>query len=349
MSITTLRPSRDAKTAARWAAHAWLAKHSSRVGAKSCMHARPGVGAVKVSRTAGKKLHVSGVLRCGSVHACSGCAPVIREGRAGEVDQGVNEALTRLGWTVFFVTATVSHHLGDHLPDVRALVHDAWRAMMAGRGGKDWREANGYEGQIRVSETTYGVNGFHPHIHAVIMFRTDPGDGAMAQLGYRFGQAVSKLGGWCDVNGAGWVFDRCQESGNVAGYLAKVDGGWGVGQELARGDVKSGRRKGLSMWELLTLAVNGDGQAAQLFGIYERATAGKRFMVWSRGLKAKLAVPETTDEDLLEVAPDDAVEAEWFIPVAEWHRMVCAGRLGAALIWFSSAPIPPGGAAWVDG
>lgn len=356
MSLTTRTPTQQQieRTRARWKAHHWLSSRSARAGAKVCMHANVNpsnvAGTVTVSRTAGGAVHVKGVQRCGSVWACPACAPVVREHRAAEVDAGIANALAA-GMFVYFVTATVQHKLRDDLSDVYKLVRGAWSKTMSGRAAADWRTATGFVGAIRVVEVTYSDrNGWHPHVHAALVFEREQPAGVLDSLGHRFAENVGKLGGYCDArtatvplrHGAGWDWSSVVESGNVAGYLAKVDGGWGVGLELGRGDLKRGGQS-LVPAELLELAVEGHGRAAVLFRQFEEVTAGTAFMFWSRGLRERLGLtePELTDEEAAAVAPADVVVWSVEYRPDEWNAGVRAGRLGELLAIVRGVAEPP--------
>jgi hypothetical protein len=293
------------------------------------MHALDGAGAVNVGRTASGVVHVGGVQRCASVWACPVCAPTIRERRALEVDQVVSGALAA-GKFVYFVTATVSHKLGEHLADVLGLVTESWRATFSGRFSATLKAA-GYVGMIRNIEVTHGHNGWHPHIHAILIF--DRPAAAMVQsLGSRYSTAVASRGGVSLFPGPGWNASLCSSASAISSYLAKVEGGWGVGLEMARGDLKLSKgTNGRTAMQLLTDAAGGCPDSAILFRIYEQATKGRNFMRFSRGLKAMFGVEEITDDEAAEVAPEDELVAQWIIPVGLWRKTVRAGLLGDVL------------------
>lgn len=264
--------------------------------------------------------HLAGLRRCGSAWACSLCAPVIREGRAREIDAAIALALSQ-GLYVYFVTATVSHKYGDRLKDVHRLVTRAWRAAFGGRAAQEWAESSGYLGQVRAIEVTYGLNGWHPHVHALLVFdrpwnpnkldrmvpiRPRSRTRVPASLDEVFAYHVGRLGGFCDVSGAaspGWRVERVGASEAIAGYLTKVADGWGAGQEIARGDVKTGRRKGLAPFEILDQAIEGDRRSAALWRVYEEATLGTRSIHWSPALRKRLKVVDADDEAMATVEP----------------------------------------------
>jgi hypothetical protein len=273
-------------------------------------------------------VHVSGVKRCASVWACPICGPAIREQRAREIDAAGAEWIKR-GGTLVFVSATVSHRLGDHLSDVFDLVQSAWSATFRfGRNRPAW-----YRGQVRVAEVTHGRNGWHPHIHAAIFVHGRPADAVMrvrSALASRWSDAVHSLGGSTDVTSArspGFDVRAVTDTEGLAQYVCKVSDGWGLGLELARGDLKRNRGKGSTPHELLTRAIDGDYRSASLWAVYERATHGRRFTMWSPGLKAELGVEELSDIDAAAVDPSSTVlTVTAFVPARRWNRYARTGE-----------------------
>lgn len=323
---TQSTPSKAERREHRFRLHHWLIGNSVRNGARRCMHTGRASAEVRLRVSREGVPHVAGVERCAS-WSCPVCAPVMGERRASEIDQGVSAALG-LGLYVYFVTATVSHQLNDDLEDVRALVHDSWRSTFSGRAAAAWRLESGYVGQIRASEATYGVNGWHPHIHALLIFRR-PVTGLRA-VGSAFAQHVAARGGVCLWRGPGWDWSPVRSSADLGGYLTKVEGGWGAGLELARSDLKSARRKGLQPFDLLEMAAGGDARAHWLWSLYERVTFGKRRLVWSRGLKALLGVAEVSDDEAA-VGEEPAEGLDLAVPGPVWDRMRLCGELGGFL------------------
>ena len=76
-----------------------------------------------------------------------------------------------------------------------------------------------------------------------------------------------------------------------------------VGNELARHDLKVGRRKGRTPFELLAGAVfDGDADDLAAWREYEAGMKGQRAIAWSKGLKARLLIAEVTDEAIVNAA-----------------------------------------------
>jgi hypothetical protein len=276
--------------------------------------------------------HVSGIMRCGSVWACPVCAPVVRGRRARDIDEGVAPWLghdrslqgrstpdadvepSKSGHgTVLFLTLTLRHHLADGLAGRLAVVSWALRHVLKGAPWKRRKEALGYVGAIRAVEVTYGRNGWHPHLHALLFFERELSARELADLkAWLFGRwgSVCEARGFGSITRANGVDLRpVRASGNELGeYLTKVDGGWGAGLELARADLKGGRRSGSrSPFSILReFLETGDAELLALWKEYEAATFGKRAIVWSRGLRARLGLAaEVSDEEAAAAEGED--------------------------------------------
>ena len=285
---------------------------------------------VRVGIGADASHHISGVKRCGSPWVCPVCAPTVRERRAAEIDLACAEWVRR-GGSVYFMTATVPHSHVDSLTDTLGLLTSMWSEASSGRSWATWRKANGVVGVIRSVEITYGDrNGWHPHIHALLFVA--PGvvfDGAGLALRWRGRFDAHGIGGkWVPHVSADVRPVDMRDRSEIGGYLAKVQGGWGAGLELARGDLKRG---GVTADQLLELASTGQSCWVELWAEYERATKGRRFIVWSRGLRAEVGVDGISDEEA--AAGPELVDrvAEWAVPAKIWAGHVRRGTLGSFL------------------
>lgn len=322
----------------RYEALEWLRSRSTRTGGRTCMFA---LGAGVTVGSDGERSHVGGVGRCGSPWACPVCAPVIGERRATEIDAAV-AAWTAGGGRVFFVTATLRHAWGDELGQLLEMLQGAWSRTFRWGGGDrpDW-----YGGQVRAVEVTYGGNGWHPHVHAAIFVEAG-WDDCMADIErdlwnmrHDWADSVHLFGGSTLVDhkrSPGWdvrevnVRDKWEGS-SFGSYLAKVEGGWGVGLELARLDLKRGNRGGVTPVALLSAAVEGDRRAALLFRIYEAATVGRRRIVASPGLMERCKVEVLDDEQAAEGEVVDDLRVVVSVPAGTWRKLLRAGFVARLL------------------
>lgn len=259
--------------------------------------------------------HVSGVHHCGSPWACPICAPVVRERRAREVDLGVSSHLAGGGGGLF-VTGTTRHAAPDRLEPRLALMSGALNAALNGRAWQSFRRWLGFMGAIRVVDVTYGEHGWHPHFHSVFVLEGPVEYDVMKAFDHWLFQRWDQIcrgRGFGSVEREGVDVRPVGASDGLGGYLAKVEGGWGVGQELARGDVKTG---GSNPFEILGRAAEGDVLAGRLWREYERATFDKRFLRWSPGLRTRL-LPEVEEVTDVEAA---AAEGVGIVLVSVWFR-----------------------------
>ena len=276
--------------------------------------------------------HVTGVRRCGSPWACPVCAPVVREKRAGQIDRGLSAHLAGGGGAVF-VTLTLRHHRGDELGPRLALVSEALKCCLTGAAWKRRAARLEYVGAIRATEVTWWeANGWHPHVHAVLLFDRPIGD---AQADDLRGWLLGRWGGVCERRGFGTLsavhgvdVQVVRSAPELAGYLTKVDGGWGAGHELARGDVKAGRVHGLVPAQLLGEFIEtGEVRFKLLWQEYERATFGKQAIVWSPGLRDRLLPGEVEKSDEA-LAASEGMEAEFVRFLVEKDQLWEAAKAG---------------------
>ena len=308
-------------------------------------------GAVTVDLGASLTAHVSGIHRCGSPWACLLCAPTIRERRAVEIDQALAVHLDR-GGSALFVTLTLRHRLADVLEPRLAAVSGALGRVLRGSGWERRRDALGYVGSIRAVEVTDGGNGWHPHNHSLFLFDRMLTPCEVDDFGrWLFGrwEGVVTGQGFGDLDPAHGVDVRpVHGAGDLAGYLCKVEGGWGAGLELARSDLK--RSSPLS--HLFDFAATGDMASASRWVEYEQATFGKRALRWSAGLRALLLGndDEVADADLAASEGADLTLMRALIDHAEWNAHVRVGRsahllseleqVGALLLMLCPNPQP---------
>lgn len=292
-------------------------------------------GGVELSVSRAAAVHISGVRHCGSPWGCPVCSPVVRERRAGQIDRLVGKALQE-GCEVRLVTATVQHRKSHTLKLSLGAVTDSWTAAFSGRAAQ-WP---GYIGQVRNIDLTVGVeNGWHPHIHAVLVF--EPGtaeadiDAYLLARGVVYRRKLRDCGMSAAADRRGWHVTKVHSAPDLSSYLAKVEGGWGVGLELARGDIKSGKRGGRTIWQVLrSAAIDGDCDDRDLWQEHEVATKGRNLIVCSRKLGARFNAVELlgeSDEDAATAAMDEAPVFVVLHSASAWATAVERGYAGRLL------------------
>ncbi len=293
-----------------------------------------------VTVTVGRLLiaRVTGVHRCASIWSCPLCAPVMREARAKDIELATARVI-EAGGSALFLTGTGPHRKGDPLGPLFDLAAKFGHLCLRGRKWAEFQERFGYLGIIRAIEVTYGRppfdNGWHPHVHALVFFDRLLTDAEVLELRtwlFSRWQGVLTTKGFGALHPvSGLDVRRVTEPAALSEYLAAVDGGWSVGLELARGDLKY---KGKTPLDLLALfADTGDLVARALWLEYERVTFGRRAIQWSPGLRVKLLpdVVELTDEEAASAEGEDEVLVSIPFFGDEWNGWVRANRVKEVL------------------
>ncbi len=253
-----------------------------------------------------KALHV-----CSSVWVCPVCASKISERRRADLAAGI-EAHGEL--RAVLVTFTVQHSREDTLGVLLGDLLASYRDLKRHRPWVSFALLTGLVGSVRSLEFTYGVHGWHPHLHSLYFFdrRSSFDPGAVTEF------FKSSWLGALEKNGlaASYTFgvDVRAADADVAGYVAKfgrepVRPSWSLEAELTKSGVKVSRGEGgRSPLQLLADHLGGDKAAGHLWVEYAAATKGKHQLQWTRGLRALLGLGvEQTDEQIAAAVEDDAV------------------------------------------
>lgn len=249
--------------------------------------------------------YYTGVVTCGSIWACPVCSARIRQRRALEIERACLSHLSSAGG-IGFGTFTLPHTRSDDLRDLLGVVQKAWEKVQQNRAVRRLFERFGITGRIRSTEITYGSwHGWHPHLHLLFFADFDLTDDQWSELrdvlSDAWAAAVVRLGRDRPGEVVGVTLGKVYRA-DVGNYLAKVQDHYGeastVGREMARGDVKKGRKRSRTPFELAEQAVSGVVPELPLWWSYEQATKGRRAIEWSRGLKARFHVEEVEDEAL---------------------------------------------------
>ncbi len=124
---------------------------------------------VEVLGAEDRRAYYAGLMACGSVWACSVCAPKIQAVRALEVRQAIDE-WTRRGGHVVMLTQTIPHARRDVLETLLTAFTEALRKFKQWRAYARAVRAYGIVGSIRALEVTHGGNGWHLYVHMVLFF-----------------------------------------------------------------------------------------------------------------------------------------------------------------------------------
>lgn len=234
-----------------------------------------------------------GLMACGSVWVCPICAARISEKRQKEVRKAMIMH-TAQGGVVGMMTLTFAHSRADKLSEILKKMYDALDHMRRQRAYRVIAKRLGLIGTIRVTEVTYGENGWHPHLHILMLMGSlDPWEYEtyQEQLFRIWRDALQKLG-LTATEDYGLKFEGAE---HADGYVTK----WGAEHELTKAVQKKGKKSSLTPFDLLrALAVDGDTEYIPKFREYARSMQGKRQLVWSRGIKQRFEIEDKSDEQL---------------------------------------------------
>jgi len=324
----------------RWRAHRALHKLSSLKAVRECSYreaihhtdAGPEVAQAVDLGVSDGVASIRGVRRCGGVHSCFQCGPKVRNGRAQEVRQVANRHLA-MGGSLVFATFTMRHHAGHRLALLWSTVAGAWTQMRSGGRSKVLEATYGVSGYVRALEVTHGQNGWHPHLHVLLLIDGDLPGYLFKMLQWELAEAwkneVARHGWMNAVSDSALRIERVRDAGDVAGYVTKVDGTC-IDQEMTRADLKTARRKGRTPWQIFRDFLDyGDPADLELWREYEQASKGKNAVTFSRHLRERYAVQVRTD---VELAEEQTGHVSWAsLDHQSWRLVADAGETSALM------------------
>lgn len=251
----------------------------------------------------GQAAYLSGLAHCGSVWSCPVCSAKIATRRAEELADVMRWALEQ-GCSASMVTLTMRHHPGQSLRDCWDALTYAWSRVTSGKQWVADQAAAGLQGWVKAVEATHGDNGWHVHLHVLMIWRNDIGEEAATTVGermwVRWSRALQRRG-----------FDSLRDSGGLDVRLATLRPGAASGlhqyfvklsHEITGGQAKLAKGGGRTPFQLLLDGVNiGLADDIERWWEWERSSKGRRQISWSMGLRrwAELE-PEQTDEEIAE-------------------------------------------------
>lgn len=299
----------------------------------------------------GSRAGYAGLHTCGSVWACPVCAAKISARRTEEL----SEVLTRAeqdGYRVSMLTLTMRHHKGDKLKDLWAALSKAWGLVTSGKGWVQMKERIGLVGWARTVEVTHGKNGWHVHIHALLVSKIDPTLDRLSAVHVigRWSAGLAKYGleSVADSGGFDWECAAKGDSAALSAYVAKL-GGSGLAAEATLGAFKTAKRDNRTPFQiLLDISETFDETDIALWREYERISKGKRALTWSKDLREYSHIEEITDEEIAaEEIGDEAVAVienqDWKLvqPYAGYLLDICeVGGIRALWAALSDLGIP---------
>ena len=285
-----------------------------------------------------KTTSYSGLQTCGSVWACPVCSAKIAERRRAEIIAAM-AAHKAAGGCMNLLTLTAPHQRVDQLGDLLKKQALALKKMFSDKTVRKVFADMGVVGQIRALEVTHGRlsefnNGWHPHYHLLLFCGSGVDltrfDGPQmkdwaARLYMRWAACCEGAGLGTPSFAHGLKLD---DGSKAARYVSK----WGLEDEMTKGHTKKAIQ-GETPFDFLRayLADKADKQAGALFKEFAETFKGKRQLHWSKGLKKRYAIGESTDEELAAQMEDHAAMLGT-ITIDQWRDVLVVDGSGTVLM-----------------
>lgn len=233
----------------------------------------------------------SGIMNCGSVWHCPVCAKKIGLHRAATVTEILRkfQSATAKGdknFNLGFLTLTVRHSHGELLADVLKRVLKSFREIEQSRVFREEKKRINYFGCIRTVEVKHGGNGWHPHLHLLLVADCD--DVTMENFASFFINEWLKRNP--DANEIAQKFVPVKNDKGIAEYITK----WNAASEMTMGSTAKLSGKSFTPFQFLSLwtrskMLNRDrpdypffAQYKGLFIEYSQAMKGKKQLTIAR-------------------------------------------------------------------
>lgn len=298
-----------------------------------------GVQAVLVKRNVEQsRAYYSRLRLCNSVWHCPVCDHRISVVRMAEITQGLaaNDA-----YDAVHVTYTMRHNRGQQLPALLTAVKKAYQRTKEGKAYTTLKAHYGIVGTIRRIEVTWSPrNGWHVHIHELIIFPTAKFDRGAADFKGRMNSLQVKLRrAWRDAlvklgHSAAWShgLKLNYRRDVVKSYVAKKQLVMEItlaGEKVSRG------AEGITPHGMLVAIAAGEDHYIRLFVEYAETFKGSQQLVWSDGLKQLLGVKPVADSEISEeTINEQTVETIELLAALPWDDwiVVCKANLRGELL-----------------
>lgn len=259
---------------------------------------------------------------CARLWQCPVCAARISEHRR----ETISGQLAMLPYQPIMITYTIRHTRKQSLPELLGLITAAKKKF---RQGKAWQKIErdyGFMGAIRSLEDTHGRNGWHVHMHELVLLRADLGLRLIDlthELKERWIATVQKLGGDADYDHG---LDVTADVENIGDYVAKIGkddfltaSTWRIEHEVTKSVVKLGREGGRTPNQLLhDYRFNSDLQAGMLWKEHAQTFKGRKQLVPS-SFAALLGQEEETNDGILAANQDSDAVLLAYLDWQQWQ------------------------------
>jgi hypothetical protein len=290
-----------------------------------------------------KRAHYKHLFVCGSVWMCPLCAAKISERRRVELSQALGNSDFSFG----LMSLTLQHSQGDTLKESLDALLGARHRLKSGRAWQNFIRDFGIVGTISALESTYGVNGHHPHSHNLLVSRV-PLDAAAVHA-----FIFPRWAGGLSEHGRSATSDRGVDvrtaKSDVADYVAKwgheprnfkCPSKWTVEHELTKSVSKMSRGdQGFTPLDLLQAFNVGDDRAGQVWQEYASTFKGRHQLQWSRGLRELLGLGRIESDLEIAARADEPAALLAALTRAQWNVILGNDARGEVLEIASSGDV----------
>jgi len=270
------------------------------------------------------KYFFSGLQRCGSYWVCPSCALKIAKHKEKGIYQAVNE-YKEFGYNIHFLTLTFPHYMHDNLKDILTFLIKGFDYL---NNHRQTRKSLKFR-FIRAVEPTFGGNGWHPHLHVVIISKHSSEElrRVLRPLWQRrIKKQLNREGNDNAFNLVSWDSKRDA----LAKYLTKIGARigtkrgsnttmkdvekWTLAKELVRGHIKQSN-KGYTPFDMLHIIATGeapefDFDPVAKFKEFAEAFRGRQAFTFSRNFLKDIeeATRNLLEKEDAEIVRDEKVD-----------------------------------------
>jgi len=255
-----------------------------------------------------QKMHYGNVQRCGSLWICPVCAKKISEHRRNELQKGLSIWRSQ-GHYAYLMTLTFSHHQGQPLSFLLERQRKALKCFYETTRVRDVFKRTGVQFKIKALEITYGVNGWHPHNHILLLSTKYLGISAFVDAEKELSELWIKACIKSGLDAPSMKYGLDLRDGSYAEqYVSK----WGLEQEMTKGHIKKGRNGGATPFDLLQMSISEEKihgrDSVKLWQEFGIASKRKRQLEWGRNLKKYLGMDEIEDQEIVDQTDKESIE-----------------------------------------
>lgn len=277
-----------------------------------------------------------GLATCKSVPNCPVCSARLRAARTEDVQKAITWWTEQQRCRVSMLTLTIRHARIHDLRKLRRGLTECWRELWTGREGRALRRDMAH--YVRALDVTWGPNGWHPHLHVLVLHDEEDLDldwlnavrrrwAALVEqrLGRAFRPRTDSVGVHLTVNPP------------RAEYLLKL------GLEVSEITSKTAAPGHYGSWEIARAAVaeansgTTDTTWRHLWWYWANAMKGARHLTWSKHLRRaiKLSEDERFTAEQLELDLELVKEDPWILslPQRDWLQVFGSHWAGTSSEW----------------